>query len=68
MPRYAVAFHSSQSTFVHKVIEMDSKESALRFFFNSFVEDDYTKDDEGFNYFSEDFGDSGNPQGSILEI
>ena len=68
MSLYAIAFHSSQKDFLHKIVEMDSREAALRYFFTNFVGDEYTKDDEGYNYFIEDFQDSKDPQGSILEI
>lgn len=47
---------------------MDSRESALRFFFNQFVNHGYSQDSEGFSYFKEDFSDSDNPLGSILEV
>jgi hypothetical protein len=47
---------------------MDSRDSALRFFFKNYLEDEYSKDDEGFNYFNEDINDPDNPLGSVLEI
>lgn len=47
---------------------MDSRESALRFFFNQYVSQGYSKDNEGFSYFKEDFLDAENPLGSILEV
>lgn len=68
MPKYAIAFVSSKPSVVHHVVEMDSRETALRFFFNQFVGDGYSKDAEGFSYFKEDFSDPENPLGSILEI
>ena len=68
MPRYAIAFHYPGDNIIHKVVEMDSEESALRFFFSNYLSDRYTTDDEGYNYFSEDFHDQDGPPVSIMEI
>jgi hypothetical protein len=68
MPRYAIAFHYPGDSIILKAVELDSEESALRFFFNNFLGERYTKDDEGYNYFMEDFSDSDEPLGSIVEI
>ena len=68
MPRYAIAFISPKPALIHQVVEMDSRESALRFFFNQYVSQGYSKDTEGFSYFKEDFDDSENPLGSIVEV
>ncbi|MFC1585023.1 hypothetical protein ACFL5V_05710 [Fibrobacterota bacterium] len=68
MPRYAIAYHSPGGSFLHKIVDLDTEESALRFFFNNYLDEQYTKDDEGYNYFSEDFHDPEGPLGSILEI
>lgn len=68
MPRYSIAFITPKPALIHQVVEMDSRDSALRFFFNQFVASGYSKDSEGFSYFKEDFSDAENPLGSILEI
>jgi hypothetical protein len=68
MPRYAIAFISPKPSLIHQVVEMDSRESALRLFFNQFVTQGYSQDSEGFSYFKEDFHDGENPLGSMLEI
>ena len=68
MPKYAIAFHSTNGSFEHHLVEMDSREAALRYFFQNHVDDAYTKDEEGYNYFVEDFEDPDNPMGSILEL
>lgn len=68
MPRYAIAFISPKPSLIHQVVEMDSRESALRFFFNQFVDSEYSKDSEGYSYFKEDFSDPKSPLGSILEL
>ena len=47
---------------------MDSQEAALRYFFDTYIEDTYTKDSEGYAYFSEDFYDPDDPLGDILQI
>jgi hypothetical protein len=68
MPRYAIAFISPKPSLIHQVVEMDSRESALRYFFNQYVGQGYSQDNEGFSYFKEDFADPENPLGSILEV
>ncbi|MBF0433046.1 MAG: hypothetical protein HQK83_17315 [Fibrobacteria bacterium] len=68
MPKYAIAFLAPNQEFLHKVVEMDTKESALRFFFQNYIGDNYSQDDEGYNYFVEDFSDTDAPQGNILEL
>jgi hypothetical protein len=68
MPRYAIAFISPKPALIHQLVEMDSRESALRFFFNQYVTQGYTQDSEGFSYFKEDFLDGDNPLGNILEV
>ena len=68
MPKYAIAFVTPKPSLVHQVVEMDSRESALRLFFNQHITHGYTQDAEGFSYFKEDFSDPENPLGSILEI
>lgn len=68
MPRYSIAFITPKPSLLHHVVEMDSRDSALRSFFNQYVTVGYTQDSEGFSYFKEDFSDSENPLGSMLEI
>ena len=68
MPKYAIAFHSSEGKFYHKLVELETESAALRFFFTNYVNDNYTKNEEGFNYFSEDFKDPDEPMGNILEV
>ena len=68
MPKYAIAFRSSESKFYHKLVELETENAALRFFFTNYVNDNYTKNEEGFNYFSEDFNDPDEPMGNILEV
>lgn len=68
MPRYAIAFYSPKPALIHQVVEMDSRDSALRYFFNTYVKEGYSQDTEGFSYFKEDFADAQEPMGNILEI
>lgn len=68
MPKYVIAFMTPKPSLVHEVVELDSQDSALRFFFNQFVKAGYSHDNEGFSYFKEDFSDPDAPLGHILEI
>ena len=68
MPKYAIAFISPKPSLIHQVLEMDSRDAALRFFFNQYVMQGYSKDAEGYSYFKEDFQDGDSPLGSILEV
>jgi hypothetical protein len=69
MPRYALAFITPKSTLVHALVEMDSREAALRsFFLEHLAGKHYTQDDEGYSYFSEDFNNPDEQQGSLLEV
>jgi len=48
---------------------MDSRDAALRAFFNEHASlEGYTNDAEGFAYFLEDFNNPEEPMGSILEV
>jgi len=68
MPKFVIAFHGEEQTFLHKIIEMDTKEASLMFFFKNHVEGQYSPDEEGYTYFREDFDDPDSPMGSILEL
>jgi hypothetical protein len=68
MPRYAIAFVTPKPSLILQVVEMDSRDSALRYFFNHYVTHGYSQDNEGFGYFKEDFADPESPLGGILEI
>lgn len=68
MPRYAIAFITKDRSVIHKVVELESRESALQFFFQNFINGEYSKDDEGYTYFREDFDDPEVPAGSVLEV
>jgi hypothetical protein len=68
MPKYAIAFVSAKPSLIHKVVEMDTREAALRFFFQEFVTQGYTQDAEGYSYFVEDFQSPEEPMGNIIEI
>ena len=68
MPKYAIAFVNADDQLVHRLVELDTRDAALRFFFQNYASQGYTNDEEGFNYFKEDFFESESPAGSILEI
>lgn len=70
MPRFAIAFMTPESEpkLIHKIIESETKEIALRKFFNESVTDYYSSDEDGFHYFKEDFFDDSSPSGSIIEL
>jgi len=67
MQRYAVTFFSDSVGISLQVIEAESRDLALRSFFDSHVTG-YTKDNEGFAYFREDFNDADRPMGAVLEL
>ncbi len=69
MPRYAIAFITAKPSLIHRLVEMDSREAALRAFFNEHAASEgYSPDAEGFTYFREDFDNPEEPMGSILEV
>ncbi len=68
MARFAIAFVSAKPALIHQVVEMDSRDAALRYFFQQYVSQGYTQDAEGYSYFLEDFNSSDDPMGSVLEI
>ena len=68
MPRYSIAFITAKPSLIQKIVEMDSRDAALRFFFQHHVGQSYTQDAEGYNYFLEDFNNPEEPLGSILEV
>lgn len=68
MPRYAIAFMTAKPSLIHHFVDMDSRESALRFFFQNYVGDAYSQDEEGFSYFKEDFFQADPPMGHVLEV
>ncbi len=66
MPQYTIAFYSDLAGVNQKRVEAESREKALRLFFDKYV-DGYSKNDEGFAYFRDDFDDADRPIGSLLE-
>jgi len=68
MPRYAIAFMTEKPSLIHRFVEMDSREAALRFFFSNYVGEFYSPDEEGFSYFKDDFFHADTPMGNVLEI
>jgi hypothetical protein len=68
MPRYAIAFITAKPSLIHHLVEMDTREAAIRFFFLNHIGDEYSHDDEGYSYFKEDFFHPDAPLGHVLEI
>lgn len=70
MSRFAIAFITPESEpkLIHKIIDGETKELALRKFFNETVTDYYSDDEDGFHYFKEDFFDDSSPAGSVIEL
>lgn len=68
MPRYAISFITPKPSLIHKMVEMDSRDAAIRFFFQQYVGQNYTQDAEGYAYFLEDFNNPEEPLGNILEV
>jgi len=66
MPQFTIAFFSDLSGVCLKKIDADSREKALRLFFDKHVTG-YSQNDEGFVYFREDFEDADRPLGAMLE-
>lgn len=67
MPRYALSFYSDRLGVISKVLEANSKDEAMKTFFDLFIAD-YSKDLEGFAWFKEDFEDPDKPLGAVQEI
>ena len=70
MPRYAIAFvaPTQNGQLIHRIIENESRDSALKIFFSESVSEFYSNDDQGYHYFKDDFFDDANPGGSIIEV
>jgi hypothetical protein len=69
MPRYAISFVTAKPALIHQLVEMDSRDAALRAFFRDHAAaQGYTNDAEGYAYFLEDFNNPAEPMGSILEV
>jgi hypothetical protein len=69
MPKYAIAFisNASKKPLYHHITESADKDSALRLFFNKFMTDYYSTDEQGYYYFKEDFYDDETGIGSIIQ-
>ena len=69
MPRYAIAFVTPKPSLVHALVEMDSRDAALRAFFRDHAAiHGYTNDAEGYAYFLEDFNNPDEPMGGMIEV
>ena len=70
MPKYAIAFvtPTDVSKLRHRILEGESKDTALRKFFVEEASEYYSNDEQGFYYFKEDFYDENTSSGSIIEL
>lgn len=67
MPRFVIAEYNEAQGVVQRVLEASTPEEALRMYFDNYVTS-FSKNDEGFTYFKEDFFDKNCPFGSIIEV
>ncbi|HSQ43198.1 MAG TPA: hypothetical protein VLM37_13040 [Fibrobacteraceae bacterium] len=67
MPRFVLSFFSEVQGLRSQLLEAETQDAALRLFFEQDAMD-YSKNNEGFSYFREDFFDESRPLGSIVEI
>ena len=70
MPRFAVAFvtPSTSGQLIHRIVEAENRDGALKAFFNEFASEFYSSDEQGFHYFKEDFFDEATQGGSIIDL
>ena len=66
--RLLLSFRQKTPRHRHRIIEGETKEAALRRFFEEELKEFYSEDDQGFFYFKEDFFDDRVQSGSIIEI
>jgi hypothetical protein len=71
MSKFAIAFvvpAKNSPSIRHRLVEGETKEAALRRFFDEELKEFYSEDDQGFFYFKEDFFDDRVQSGSIIEV
>jgi len=70
MPKFSIAFIAPTEVkpLNHKIVESDTRDAALRKFFNENVSEHYSNDEQGYYYFKEDFYDEDSGTGSIIEL
>ena len=66
--KYSIAFISPGNNLMHRIIEAPDQDKALRHFFDEINLASYSRDDDGFYYFREDFFETKPKSGSILEL
>ncbi len=69
MSKFSIVFLApvEKNRFMHRIIESQDQESALKsFFLKEEITDFYTNDEQGFFYFKQDFIEPSNPAGSII--
>jgi hypothetical protein len=68
MPKFCIAFISPGNNLMHRVVEGTDEDTALRNFFNEINLASYSRDDEGFACFKEDFFETKPRSGSLLPL
>ena len=70
MSKFAIAFvlPSTECHLMHKIVESETRDSALRKFFDEEINSVYSADQHGFNCFREDFFDDQSKSGDIIEL
>lgn len=70
MPKYSIAFITPTENVQlrHRLMEGESKDEALKRFFNEEAREFYSNDDQGYYYFKEDFFDEQSASGSIIDL
>ena len=68
MPKFSIAFISPGGNLMHRLVEGADQETALRAFFNEINLASYSRDDEGYSCFKEDFFETKPRSGSLLPL
>ena len=70
MAKFSIAFilPADKDPLCHKIVDGETRDAALRKFFNENISEFYSNDDQGFYYFKEDFFDEATATGSIIEL
>ncbi len=70
MLSFSIAFIApdEKGSLIHKVVDADDEQSAMKLFFAEKAVKYYSNDDQGFYYFKEDFSHPKEPAGSIIKI
>jgi hypothetical protein len=68
MPKFSIAFISPGNNLMHRITEAADQDAALRVFFDEINLASYSRDDEGYAYFKEDFFETKPRNGSVIPL